>query len=66
VLPSRANFVFARRPGVDGQAVYRTLKAEGILVRHFNSPEMDDLVRMTIGTDPQMDRLLDTVSRLWP
>jgi len=66
VLPSRANFVFARRPGVDGQAVYRTLKAEGILVRHFNPPEIADFVRITIGTDPQMDRLLDTVSRLWP
>ncbi|HDI61242.1 MAG TPA: histidinol-phosphate transaminase [Desulfobacteraceae bacterium] len=66
VLPSRANFVFARRPGIAGQTVYQTLKAEGILVRHFNPPEISDFVRITIGTDPQMDRLLAVVSRLWP
>jgi histidinol-phosphate aminotransferase len=66
VLPSRANFVFARRPGIPGQTVYRALKTEGILVRHFNPPEIADFVRITIGTDPQMDRLLAAVARLWP
>ncbi|MDD2603273.1 MAG: histidinol-phosphate transaminase [Desulfobacteraceae bacterium] len=66
VLPSRANFVFARRPGIPGRTVYEALKTEGILVRHFNPPEIADFVRITIGTDPQMDRLLATVARLWP
>lgn len=66
VLPSRANFVFARRPAVPGQTVYQALKAEAILVRHFSPPEISDFVRITIGTDPQMDRLLATVAHLWP
>jgi histidinol-phosphate/aromatic aminotransferase/cobyric acid decarboxylase-like protein len=35
-------------------------------VRHFNPPEIADFVRITIGTDPQMDRLLAAVARLWP
>ena len=66
VLPSAANFVFAARPGLDGAAIYQSLKAEGILVRHFAHRGIENHVRITIGTDAQMDRLLETVQRLWP
>jgi histidinol-phosphate aminotransferase len=66
VLPSWANFVFAGRPGIGGQDVYRALKAEGILVRHFAQGRIEDFVRITIGTDDQMDRLLTAMGRLWP
>ena len=54
VLPSAANFVFARRPGVSGNTVYRQLKKNGILVRHFDTPGIADFVRITIGTDADM------------
>jgi histidinol-phosphate aminotransferase len=66
VLPSHANFVFAGRLGVAGEKVYLELKNQGILVRHFTHPELTDFVRITIGTDSEMDRLLSTVARLWP
>ena len=66
VLPSSANFVFTSRPGLDGATIYQSLKAEGILVRHFAHPGIESFVRITIGTDPQMDRLLETAARLWP
>jgi histidinol-phosphate aminotransferase len=66
VLPSWANFVFAGRPGIGGQDVYRALKAEGILVRHFAQARIEGFVRITIGTDDQMDRLLAVMGRLWP
>ena len=66
VIPSTANFVFAARPGVDGAVIYRSLKAEGILVRHFAHRGIDGFVRITIGTDAQMDCLLETIRRLWP
>ena len=54
VLPSRANFVFARKRGMPGGEVYRTLKQKGILVRHFDLEGIRDFVRITIGTDEEM------------
>ncbi|MEW6669226.1 MAG: histidinol-phosphate transaminase [Thermodesulfobacteriota bacterium] len=59
VLPSKANFVFARKRGVSGGEVYRTLKQKGILVRHFDLEGIRDFVRITIGTDEDMRVLLD-------
>ena len=61
VLDSRANFVFARSPRVDGEVLYRKLKARGVLVRHFSKPEIAQFNRITIGTRQQMDVLLTAV-----
>lgn len=58
VPPSCANFVLARRPGCDLQGVYERLKARGILVRHFATPELRDALRISIGTDAEVDALL--------
>lgn len=58
VLPSQANFVFARKPGTDGAALYQALKKRGVLVRHFDSPRIRDFLRITIGTDAEMDVLM--------
>jgi histidinol-phosphate aminotransferase len=58
VIPSQANFVLAAVPGGDGAAVYKQLKAQGILVRYFAKPSLEDKVRITIGTREQNDALL--------
>ena len=63
VLPSQANFVFARKPGISGGDLYLKLKERGILVRHFNKETIDQFVRITIGTPADMDIFLHTVSR---
>ena len=55
---SSANFVFARRPGLPGETLYRELKARGVLVRHFSKPRIEDYVRVTIGTREQMEIFL--------
>ena len=60
-LPSLANFISTRCPGMDGGALYRELKRRGVLVRYWNKPELWDYVRVTIGSREQMDRFLDTV-----
>ncbi len=57
VLPSRSNFLFARKPGVDGGMLYRELKARGVLVRHFDAPRISDYLRITVGAPEQMDVL---------
>ena len=64
VLDSRANFVFARRPGSDGGWLYRELKARGVLVRHFETPRIRDYLRITIGTPAQMDVLFEKLEEI--
>lgn len=64
VLPSHANFVFAKVPGGDGLAMYKALKAMGILVRHFDQPGLKDHLRITIGTSQENNALLGGVREL--
>ena len=58
VLPSKANFVFVRKEGVQGKEIYLKLKERAILVRHFDAEKVRDFVRITIGTQEDMARLL--------
>lgn len=63
---SKANFIFAAHPALDGKALYLALKERGILVRHFDSPRIADYNRITVGTMEQMQALIaaiDTVMK---
>ena len=64
VLDSRANFVFASTKRINGGMLYRKLKENGILVRHFDAPRIDNWLRITIGTPEQMQALMDTVDKI--
>jgi len=57
-LPSQANFVLARQPGTDLKLLHARLKDEGILVRHFDTPELRDALRITVGTPEEVAVLL--------
>lgn len=63
-LPSMTNFIFTRCPRVEGGKLYRDLKARGVLVRHWDKPEISDWLRVTIGTREQMDVFLDKVREI--
>lgn len=54
VLPSLANFLFARHPAIGGEALYLALRRRGFLVRHFRGPRTSDFIRVSIGTAEQM------------
>jgi len=58
VLPSAANFVFARHPAHSGEALASALRARNILVRHFKLGRISNHLRITIGTDEQCTQLL--------
>ena len=60
VIPSSANFLFVRPTGTEGAAeLFRRLRENRILVRHFpNAESTKDWLRISVGTDEQMDRLL--------
>lgn len=58
VLPSAANFVFARHPARDGAALAAALRERAIIVRHFRQPRIEQFLRITIGTDAQCATLV--------
>jgi histidinol-phosphate aminotransferase len=62
VLPSSANFVFARHPAQEGAALAAALRQRAVIVRHFAAPRIADYLRITVGTDEQIDRLLSALS----
>lgn len=58
VLPSKANFIFARHNAQPGEVLARGLRQQGIIVRHFSKPRISDFLRITIGTVEQNDALI--------
>ncbi|MDE4455853.1 histidinol-phosphate transaminase [Psychrobacter sp. DAB_AL62B] len=64
VLPSHANFVFARPNDGDAITVANALREQGIIVRHFDKPRINEYLRITIGTATQHERLIDALKAL--
>ena len=64
VLDSRSNFLFARTARQDGGTLYRKLKENGVLVRHFDAPRIHSWLRITIGTPAQMQALLAALDKI--
>jgi histidinol-phosphate aminotransferase len=64
VLPSSANFVFARHPAHDGAALATALRQRAVIVRHFAAPRISDYLRITVGTDAETERLLSALSEI--
>lgn len=58
VLPSHANFVFARHPERDAAGLAQQLRERAVLVRHFKLPRIDQFLRISVGTDAECDTLL--------
>ncbi|HBX54298.1 histidinol-phosphate transaminase [Pseudomonas sp. UBA2684] len=64
VLPSAANFVFARHPGKDAATLAAGLREQGVIVRHFKQQRIAQFLRITIGTPEQNQVLLDALQSL--
>ena len=65
VLPSQANFIFAKSDKLSGENLYQGLKKHGVLVRWWaDSGRIQDYVRITIGSMEQMERLANEIARL--
>ena len=64
VLPSSANFVFARHASQAGADLAAELRKLGILVRHFPKARIQDYLRISVGTDAECDRLISALREL--
>ncbi|NYE60428.1 histidinol-phosphate aminotransferase [Duganella sp. 1224] len=64
VLPSQANFIFARHPRRDGAQLAAALRERAILVRHFKAARIDQFLRITIGTDEECAKLVDALRQI--
>ena len=62
VLPSVANFVFARHPAHAGEALAQALRERSVIVRHFAKPRIDPFLRITVGTEAQCQALIDALN----
>lgn len=64
VLPSKANFVFARHPAHDASALAAALRERAVLVRHFRQPRIDQFLRISVGTREQCGVLVNALGAI--
>ena len=60
---SYSNFIFASHPDVPAKELFKALREQGIIVRHFDKPRIDNYLRITVGTDEQMQTLVDFLKK---
>lgn len=63
-VPSMANFIFIRPTGVPARELYTRLKDENVLVRYFDKPRIDAYLRVTIGTDDEMQIFIEKTAQI--
>lgn len=64
ILPSKANFIFAKTDKLSGKEIYEQLKEKGVLVRHFEKKRIKDYNRITIGSHEEMEIFLGKVKEI--
>ncbi len=64
VIPSSANFLFVTNPKYSGGYLLHELKEKGVLVRHFKMPSIENFLRISIGTDEEMDILVKCLAEI--
>ena len=64
VIPSLTNFILATHPRVPAQEIFTQLKARKIFVRYFHLPRVDNHLRITVGTDAEMDKLFEALTEI--
>lgn len=64
VLPSAANFLFVRHGSHDAATLFKALRERAVIVRYFDKPRIDQFLRISVGTDTQMDQLLAALEEI--
>ena len=64
VLDSKTNFLFISNPNIKAEEIFNKLKSNKILVRYFKKVRLDNWLRVTIGTDEEMNKFLDVIKKI--
>jgi len=64
IVPSKTNFIFTRPAGIQARELYTQLKDNDILVRYFDKPRINDYLRVTIGTDADMQIFIEKTAQI--
>ncbi|MEA3404230.1 MAG: histidinol-phosphate transaminase [Pseudomonadota bacterium] len=64
VLPSAANFIFAKHSSLNAEQIAQQLRDQAIIVRYFNKPKIDQYLRITIGNDYENGRLCEVLTEI--
>lgn len=64
VVPSKANFIFVSHKEISAETLFIKLREKGILVRYFNKPKINNYLRITIGSEEEMDVFLEKVKEI--
>lgn len=60
-IPSQTNFIFTKHKTVKSTDIFEYLKKKDIFIRHFSAPRINDYLRITIGTDYEMDKMIKEI-----
>ncbi len=61
VMDSQSNFLFVSHPSVKAKRIFSELREKGIYVRYFDIPRLENWLRITVGTDDEMEKLLSEI-----
>lgn len=64
VLDSKANFIFVSHKTIDAKDIFEKLKEKGVLVRYFNKPRINQYLRISVGTDEEMEKLCEALKKI--
>ncbi|WP_138753789.1 histidinol-phosphate transaminase [Paenibacillus sinopodophylli] len=64
VTDSKANFVFISHRTLEAKVIFQQLRDKGVLVRYFNQPRIDEYLRVSIGTDEEMDAFIQALEQI--
>ncbi len=65
VIDSKANFIFITHPEINAALLFQKLKDNGVLVRHFNNPGIDNYLRVSIGKEEEMAEFIDNIKDIF-
>ncbi|QGU96539.1 histidinol-phosphate transaminase [Clostridium bovifaecis] len=64
VIPSKANFIFVTHPSYTANVLFTKLKGKNVLVRYFNKDRIDNYLRISIGSEEEMDFFIDRIKEV--